>query len=59
MPYCNDCGEHVTHRFVRVYGKNGEVDGCRGCSILSERSKGESVPEEYIKNDDDSTNIQW
>ena len=30
MPECQHCGEHVSHRYVRVFG-NGDAHRCRQC----------------------------
>ncbi|WP_438267592.1 DUF7563 family protein [Halovenus salina] len=33
MPECNTCGEHVSDRFIRVFGdKTGVVYACPACS---------------------------
>jgi hypothetical protein len=32
MPRCQNCGQHVTPQFARVFGDNRNVvDGCPGC----------------------------
>lgn len=31
MPNCENCGSHVSHRFVRVFGSNGTVEACTTC----------------------------
>jgi predicted RNA-binding Zn-ribbon protein involved in translation (DUF1610 family) len=33
MPHCQNCGEHVSDRFQRVFGiKDGQVYACPKCS---------------------------
>lgn len=35
MPECNNCGEHVTDKFVRVFGdENNVVHSCQECGEL-------------------------
>jgi hypothetical protein len=37
MQQCNNCGEHVTERFARVFGDNDdEVFACTSCAVLRE-----------------------
>lgn len=31
MPKCQGCGSHVSQKFVRVFGVDGEVQGCQEC----------------------------
>lgn len=37
MTRCRNCGAHVTERFARVFGNNGnQVHGCLDCSVNTE-----------------------
>lgn len=36
MPECGNCGSHVTKDFVRVFGCNGEVNGCVECTTFND-----------------------
>ena len=40
MPECEVCGGHVTRRFVRVFGYEGEVYGCPECRTFSDLVEG-------------------
>ncbi|QKY21780.1 hypothetical protein B4589_016145 (plasmid) [Halolamina sp. CBA1230] len=41
MPQCRNCDGHVTSRFARVFGDNGdEVYRCPDCSANPERYDG-------------------
>jgi hypothetical protein len=31
MPTCNNCGSHVTKKYVKVFSDGGGVDGCPNC----------------------------
>lgn len=32
MPTCDGCGAHLTERYVRVFGVEGDVPACIHCS---------------------------
>jgi len=36
MPECQGCGNHVSQNFVRVFGVDGEVQGCQECEGQNE-----------------------
>jgi len=37
MRQCNNCGEHVSEQFARVFGDNDdEVFACNNCTVLRE-----------------------
>ena len=45
MPRCRNCDAHVTSRFARVFGDNGnEVHRCPDCSTNPERYDGGPDP---------------
>lgn len=35
MPECQECGNHVSENFIRVFGVDGEVHGCPECKSQS------------------------
>lgn len=37
---CGNCGGHVSRRFVRVLGVNGEVNRCPRCADQGELARG-------------------
>lgn len=43
MPTCDNCGEYVTHNFVRVFGVDGAIRGCPGCMRYSKLYDSEAV----------------
>lgn len=43
MPYCENCGEHVSEKWVRVYGEGGKVKGCPNCKQNNEMYEGGGV----------------
>ena len=45
MPECAECGGHVTRDYVRVFGLEGEVDGCPHCMSYREIQAGDAVPQ--------------
>ncbi|WP_455429728.1 DUF7563 family protein [Natrarchaeobaculum sulfurireducens] len=44
MPNCDNCDEFVTADYVRVFGLNGEVDGCPACMTYREIQQGGGTP---------------
>ncbi|WP_455363926.1 DUF7563 family protein [Natronococcus wangiae] len=46
MNNCSRCGEHVSHNFVRVYGVDGEVNGCPRCMTYRELQAGDGAETE-------------
>lgn len=43
-PNCVSCGAFVTQSYVRVFGVDGEVDGCLECMTHRDVSAGDAVP---------------
>ncbi|WP_187433059.1 DUF7563 family protein [Natronococcus pandeyae] len=43
MPTCGNCGEYVTHNFVRVFGADGVIQGCPNCTTYRELYDAEAV----------------
>lgn len=39
-PQCENCGGHVTPKFVRIFGRDDGVDACPRCSSRGERANG-------------------
>lgn len=47
MPQCRNCDAHVTSRFARVFGDNGDqVHRCPDCSVDPDQYAGGSAGEE-------------
>jgi uncharacterized protein YcgI (DUF1989 family) len=41
MTRCRNCGAHVTERFARVFGNNGnQVHACLDCSVNTDLYEG-------------------
>lgn len=49
MPECAECGAYVTPDYVRVFGLDGEVNGCRNCMTNREIQNGEAA--EQVRGD--------
>ena len=45
MPECDNCGAHVTSKYVKIFGRNGEIAACLHCNYRREISDGGGVPE--------------
>ncbi|WP_435346370.1 DUF7563 family protein [Haloarchaeobius sp. HRN-SO-5] len=43
MPTCNNCGQYVSHDFVRVFGMSGEVESCIDCARNVDLHEGEAA----------------
>lgn len=43
MPYCDNCGEHVTRSYIRVFGQDGTLNGCTNCKQQNEMFAGEGA----------------
>lgn len=39
MPECAECGGHVSADWARVFGVDGEVRFCPGCTPAAERAE--------------------
>lgn len=40
MPFCNNCERYVSHDFVRVFGRDGEVEHCLDCARNADLHEG-------------------
>lgn len=45
MPTCNNCGAHVTPRFVKVFGHNGDLAACLSCRDKQDMANGAGMPQ--------------
>jgi hypothetical protein len=45
MPSCDNCGAHVTAKYVQIFGRNGQLAACLHCNPRRELSDGGGVPE--------------
>lgn len=43
MLICGSCDEYVTRDFVRVFGADGEIQGCPNCTTYRELCDGGAV----------------
>ncbi|SEW31549.1 DUF7563 family protein [Natrinema salifodinae] len=43
MPTCGNCGAYVTRDFVRVFGVDGDIQGCPDCATYRELYTGAGV----------------
>lgn len=44
MPYCNNCGGHVTAKYVRCFGFDGEIEACHSCETNRAVNEGAGLP---------------
>lgn len=44
--YCTDCGGHVSRKYVKVNGVDGQIHACPDCSDTSERLNGAAAGRE-------------
>ncbi|WP_436343977.1 DUF7563 family protein [Natronorubrum sp. FCH18a] len=47
MPHCSDCDAFVTRDFIRVFGVNGEVNGCPSCMTYRKLHQGRGIPSDF------------
>lgn len=45
MPTCGNCGAHVTTKYVKIFGRNGELRACLHCTNRGDISDGGGIPD--------------
>ena len=54
MGVCRNCGQHVSARFSKIFGQDGETDGCLACRREVDLFEGKAVLET-----DESPGVVW